>query len=334
MADKATPPAHPTEIPGSTVFLFDGQGHARKLTLDELVTADTSPPGAFTWVHLNRMNAKSLSWLKDCGIDLHVYEALTAEETRPRCTLHGDGVILNLRGINVNPGSEPEDMISIRLWIEDCDVVSLGRRPLSAVKDLVAAIEADRAPTSPGDLVSRLAMRLADRMDPTVSELNEQIDDIEEQVIDDIDDVSRPLLADIRRTAIVLRRYMFPQRDALSTLEIEDIDWLSARDRSRIREAAERMMRLGEELDAIRDRAQIVHDQVTDNRAERMNRQMLVLSIVAALFLPLGLLTGLLGINVGGIPGTNDPWAFAIVCGILVGVGGAQVWFFRKIGLF
>ena len=55
--------------------------------------------------------------------------------------------------------------------------------------------------------------------------------------------------------------------------------------------------------------------------AERMNRNMYVLTIVAAIFLPLGLLTGLLGINVGGIPGSDNPLAFLIVCALIVGVG-------------
>jgi zinc transporter len=140
-------------------------------------------------------------------------------------------------------------------------------------------------------------------------------------------------LADIRRVSIVLRRYMFPQRDALSTLEIEDLPWITGHDRSRLREATERMTRLGEELDAIRDRAQVVHDMLMDMRAEVMNRQMLLLSVVAAIFLPLGLITGLLGINVGGIPGTEYPWAFWVVCFLLVLIGSAQLWLFRRLGL-
>ena len=77
-------------------------------------------------------------------------------------------------------------------------------------------------------------------------------------------------------------------------------------------------MRMAEELDAIRDRAQIVHDQIMDKRAEVMNKQMLLLSIVAAIFLPLGLVTGFLGINVGGIPGADNQWGFWIVCGLLI----------------
>lgn len=94
------------------------------------------------------------------------------------------------------------------------------------------------------------------------------------------------------------------------------------------------MQRFGEELDAIRDRAQIVHDQIMDNRAEAMNQRMLLLSIVSAIFLPLGLLTGLLGINVGGMPGVDDPRAFWAVCLALVVLGAGLVWMFRKLGLF
>jgi zinc transporter len=190
-----------------------------------------------------------------------------------------------------------------------------------------------QGPTRPGDLIARLALRLADRTEPVVATLNERVDDLEEAVLEQALSISRRELADIRRIAIVLRRYMIPQRDALTTFEIEDLAWLDQTDRSRLRESAERVTRLGEELDAIRDRAQVVHDQIMDNRAEIMNRQMLVLSVVAAIFLPLGLITGLLGVNVGGIPGAGNPWAFWILCGLLAAVCGFQLWLFRRMGL-
>jgi zinc transporter len=91
---------------------------------------------------------------------------------------------------------------------------------------------------------------------------------------------------------------------------------------------------MAEELEAIRDRAQIVQDQIMDRRAETMNSQMLLLSIVAAIFLPLGLLTGLLGVNVGGIPLANSSWGFAIVCAILIVVSIGQIWLFKRLGMF
>lgn len=320
---------------GITTFVFDGNG-------GRLAAAPTEEPGgtspdktqAFTWIYLNRTAPEAIAWLNGAGLDGYVIDALTAEETRPRLSVHGDCALLNLRGVNLNPGAEPEDMISIRIWIEPGRVISTVLRRLMAVDDLREAIDRQQAPVSPGDLIAKLALRLADRAEPTIAKLNEDIDALEEQVPEKLVPASRTMLADVRRSAIVLRRYMFPQRDALSSLEIEDFTWLKDHQRHRLREATERIIRLGEELDAIRDRAQIVHDQIMDMRSETMNRQMLVLSIVAALFLPLGLLTGLLGINVGGIPGTNDPWAFSIVCAVLVVIGAGQVWLFRRMGLF
>ncbi|WP_112322314.1 zinc transporter ZntB [Oceanibium sediminis] len=310
--------------------LLDGSGGATAAPPDLPVPAGP----AVHWLHLPRNQPDTLHLLTNCGVDSYVIDALLADETRPRCTVHDRGVLLNLRGVNLSPGAEPEDMISVRFWIEAHRVIGVWRRPLQAVEDVIAGIGRGSAPRTPGDLISRIALRLADRAEPSVTTLNESIDALEEELLTPGADVSAQSLSATRRSAIILRRYMLPQRDALSTLEIEDLDWLGERDRAHLREAAERITRLGEDLETIRDRAQVIHEQVMEHRSERMNRQMLVLSVVAAVFLPLGLLTGLLGINVGGIPLADKPYGFVTVCGVLLAVAAGLVWFFRRIGMF
>ncbi len=332
MTTDATDPPSLPDLSDVSVFLFDGRGGAVRRTPDDLVQADVVE-GGFAWWHLHLGRPDADAWLETSSLDRFVIEALTAPETRPRCTVHGEGVVLNLRGVNLNPGAEPEDMVSTRLWIEKSRIVGVWLRPLLAVLDLMGAIQRGQAPSSPGELIAKLALRLADRAEPTIAAFNEQVDELEEAILDEAVEISRRKLADVRRVSIVLRRYMFPQRDALATLEVEDLPWLTDRDRSRLREAAERVTRLAEDLDAIRDRAQVVHDQLMERRAEVMNRQMLVLSIAAAIFLPLGLLTGLLGVNVAGIPGTENSWSFWIVCWLLLVMAGGLIWFFKRIGL-
>lgn len=312
-------------------FHLDGKGAGERF--DPAKPAPGRARTGFTWVHARLDEGEGEAWLNEAGLDPQVLAALTADETRPRCSVHGDGVLLNLRGVNLNPGAEPEDMISIRMWVEKDRIISVWLRPLFAVQDLFEAISRQQAPASPGELVARLSLKLADRAEPTVAALNERIDDLEDMALEEDQPVSRRDLSDIRLTAIMLRRYIFPQRDALTTFEIEDMDWLTDHERSKVREAADRVTRLAEELDAIRDRAQIVHEQIMDQRAETMNRQMLLLSIVAAIFLPLGLVTGLLGINVGGIPGVDSPYGFWVVTALLVVIGLFQVWLFRKLML-
>lgn len=321
-----------TDTPDIAAFILDGRGGARAASLEDVERFEPAEDEfRFAWVHLRRDHPGNLDWLHACGLPQVVIDALVADETRPRCTVHDDGVVINLRGVNLNPGAEPEDMISVRFWVERQRVIGIWLRPLMAVGDLIDTIGRHQAPVSPGDMIAKVALRLADRAEPVVAGLNERLDALEEQVLDEGMDLSRAELADVRRSAIVLRRFMVPQRDALTTLEIEDVDWLTDRDRGRIREAAERVTRLGEDLDSIRDRAQVVQDQIADRRSEDMNRNMLLLSVVAAIFLPLGLLTGLLGINVGGIPGASWRWSFLIVCALLVGIAGLQVYLFKRL---
>ncbi|WP_322866529.1 zinc transporter ZntB [Aquicoccus sp. G2-2] len=310
---------------------FDGSGHAAEVAMPDGVPV--LPDHGFLWVQLLGEPEAVDGWLVRAGLDPLSVAALTVEEARPRCTVHEGNILMNLRGVNLSPGAEPEDMVSIRFYLSDRLVVSLQRRRLYAVQDTQGEAITGSAADSPGELVARIALRLADRAEPVVMALNERIDDLEDAVLDETDTPARADLANIRRMAIMLRRFMAPQRDALSTLDIEEAGWLHRSSRGRLREATERMTRLSEELDSIRDRAQVVRDQIVDMRAEAMNRQMLVLSVVAALFLPLGLITGLLGINVGGIPGEEVGWAFWAVCGLLLVAAAGQLWLFRRMGM-
>lgn len=324
----------PPPLPDAIAFVLNGHGGARALDVAETAAAENMDTGGFTWLHLRRDYVQTQELLKTAGLDDFVIEAMIAEETRPRCTVHENGVLLNLRGVNIHPGFDPEDMVSVRLWITGTRVVGVSVRPMLALLDMISSIERGQAPVSPGEFVAKLALRLADRAEPAVADLNEQIDDLEAMVLEPDADISRARLAGIRRESILLRRYLFPQRDALTTLQIEDLDWLRERDRAHLREASDRVSRLGEELDAIRDRAQVVHDEILDERAERMNQRMLMLSVVAVIFLPLSLLTGLLGINVAGIPGAQNPWAFTIVCVVLLVLGGFGYWALKRMGTF
>lgn len=314
----------------SCAFYFDGIGPAAAIQISE---SQTIPKTGYNWVHLVQSDSQTDAWMGTTTLPAVIRSAITAAETRPRCTPHGDGAVIILRGVNLNEGARAEDMISIRLWVTNNSIISYSQRPLKAIEDMMISATGPNPAKSTGEFLARLTRRLADRAEPTVAELNEELDAVEEAILTDGTLPDRTALGEIRRSAITLRRYMLPQRDALTTLLIEDFSWLSPTNLTYLREATDRITLLAEDLDAIRDRAQVVHDQILDKRAEVMNRQLFILSAVAAIFLPLGLLTGLLGINVGGIPGVENPNAFWIVCTGLVAITGLLIWLFRKWGL-
>ncbi|MCR9130039.1 MAG: zinc transporter ZntB [Alphaproteobacteria bacterium] len=294
------------------------------------IDAASAPDVAYRWVHFDLAEPGVTDWIA-AQTDALVADALTRQDTRPRAAMEEDGLILILRGVNLNPDADPEDMVSLRLWVSERLVISTRIRKLMAVTSLAETMAAGRGPGSPGALVAALAAGLTQRMAPVMTGLADQAADLEERSVDRHAGL-RGELAGLRRTVIALRRYVAPQREALARLYQEAHPLFDADARSSLRETADQITRLVEELDAVRDRSAILNDQLADARAEEMNRAMLLLSVVAAIFLPLGFVTGLLGINVGGLPGASWPFAFTVVCLICAALAGGLALMFRRKG--
>jgi zinc transporter len=257
-----------------------------------------------------------------------------AEETRPRIVEFDEGALMILRGVNLNENAKPEDMISIRLWVDQHRIISVQRRPLKATKDIQSTLQEGKGPKNAGDFICALASRLFERMEPIFSDLDERLDDAEERVVDNPDISERQQITVIRKQAIMFRRYIAPQRDVIAHLRTSEQPWLDQIHKRRLQESFDRVVRYVEDLDAMRERSQIVKDELASVLADRLNKNMYVLSVVAAIFLPLGFLTGLLGINIPGIPGTDNPQAFWIFLLMLIGVVIAQIVIFKKLKWF
>ena len=312
-----------------SAHLLDGRGGGRGLSWEEV--AAWTPDDGVLWVHLDRSDPHTRKWLEgDCGLPKWVADALLAEETRPRVTEVGEAFLLILRGVNLNPGSDPEDMVSIRLWIERDRVISTRRRKVMAIADLRDALNGGKGAKNSGDLLVGLSARLVDRMSPVVDGLDDAVDELEEEVIARESHAIRSKLARLRRETIAMRRYIGPQRDVMSRLQSSQVSWLDQSHRVQLREIYDRVTRYVEDLDAARERAAVTQDELAGRLAEQMNRTMYTLSVVATIFLPLGLITGLLGINVGGIPGTDYPLAFGLVTAGLVTLAVVEVFYFRR----
>ncbi|CAN5412040.1 zinc transporter ZntB [soil metagenome] len=309
----------------SRVFVHDG-----KTTREQGLVAYCALPVApfFTWVHIDgraedaREIARQMADMPDAAIN-----ALVAQETRPRCTFMGPGALINLRGPGQAAEGDGDPLVSIRLWAEKARVISVSYRKLDAIEPITERMLAGTI-HDPGDLIAYLAQEITDVLDPEVAELGDTLDDIESAISEDGHAESRRRVSRIRATAISYRRFIAPQRQAIERLATADAPWLEDEDRLHLQEAADRCARMAEELEAVRERSALAHEGLTDLRAERMNLQALIISIVALVFLPLTFLTGLLGMNVEGIPFAHAPWAFWGVVGICLLLAAAiSGWF-------
>jgi zinc transporter len=313
---------------------FDGKGGAVPLEGDAVAKTVQSPKLA--WAHFDANHAKARHWLRHeiDYLDPLIVDGLLVEETRPRFLQVGEGVLLILRGVNLNENAQAEDMISIRRWADAHRIISVQKRQLRAVDDIKEAFAQNKGPVDTSDFLCTLIERLFDRMGPILTSLNEQADDIEEQILEDANHDLRQAIVDTRRKAIIFRRYMAPQRDAIGQLRMADLNWLSELNRRHLQESYNVITRYVEDLEAVRERAQIVKDELATLLADRLNKNLYVLSVVAAIFLPLGFLTGLFGINIGGMPGVDDSAAFWIFSGALAVIVALEVAIFKYLKWF
>jgi zinc transporter len=238
--------------------------------------------------------------------------------------------LLALRGVNLNPGSDAEDMVSIRVWLDRDRIISTRKRKLLSASDIARSLEAGKGPCTAGEFIVDLADQLTSRVEGIIGGIEDRVDQMEEDVVAGGSQALRSELSDTRREAIMLRRYLAPQREAIVKLSSEKFTWLDEDDRARLREVADKLIRYIEDLDSVRDRASVTQEELVGKLSEQLNTRMYVLSIVAAIFLPLGFLTGLLGVNVGGIPGAENNYGFMVFSLILIVVLVLQIWVFKR----
>lgn len=310
-------------------FLLDRKGGGVRVGWEALAT--WRPEQGLLWAHFDISEPGPDLWIEErSGLEPPIAAALLAEDTRPRSAPSRNGLLVILRGVNLNPGAEPDDMVSIRVWLEHDRIFSARRRRLQTSGEIKASIEAGEGPASPGEFLCALVERLADRIGESVDELDEQIDAVEEELTDMKVLAFRSKLSGLRRQSAHLRRFLAPQRDALDRLVRQPDRVLTEQDNLAIREQADRLQRFLEDLDLIRERGMVMQEELLGNIAYEQNQRIFLLSVVAAIFLPLTFLTGLMGMNVGGVPGAQTTLGFLGASALLIGLGVALAFYFRR----
>ncbi|OMH26271.1 zinc transporter ZntB [Motiliproteus sp. MSK22-1] len=309
-------------------YIFDGKGGGRSIEWGD-ISGWCSEQGIL-WLHFEYVNERVQNWIQNESLlEPLVVDALLMEESRPRVTQLKDSLLVALRGVNLSPGSNPEDMVGIRIWSDGQRIISTRKRRLLSAGDIALQLDRGEGPCSAGEFLVMLTDGLIVRMKKTIEETEDQVAAIEDMVLSNESYALRSRISSLRREVISLRRYLAPQREAMMQLLSFKISWMNTNDWQNLREVADHLTRYVEELDSVRDRAAVSQEELANRLAEQMNNRMYVLSLVAAVFLPLGFLTGLLGINVGGIPGAENPLSFWIFVFILVFVVVLQYWLFK-----
>ena len=317
-------------IPTSFEFamLLDGNGSAQLLTGDD--ASQWSDDDGILWVDCDQSKKEAQAWLlADASLDSKISDLLLAGETRPRSMPSEAGLAVILRGINMNPGALPDDMVAIRIWLEKRRIITSHRRYLSSVTDLREDLEAGEGPKTVGEFLVSLTGCLSVRIGAAVENIEQLVESVEADVVGgDIGEL-RSSLSTVRRQAAAIRRYLSPQRDALERLVRAHGELLSEAEVYYLREESDVLTRQLEDLDLAREQALVAQEELMNRFAQEQNSRMYLLSVVAAIFLPLTFVTGLFGMNVAGLPGTENPGSFAYAVVLMTALGIALLFFFK-----
>ncbi|KAJ9433010.1 MULTISPECIES: zinc transporter ZntB [Enterobacterales] len=283
------------------------------------------------WLHLNYTQRQSAEWLQNTPlIPDSVRDALAGDSMRPRVTRLGDGFMIVLRSVNHNADSRPDQLVAMRVFINDKLIVSTRRRKVYAIDAVLTDLQNGNGPVDGGSWLVDVCDALTDHASEFIEEMHDKIIELEDALMNQ-EVPARGDLALLRKQLIVMRRYMAPQRDVYARLAIEKMAWMNDDDRRRMQEVADRLGRGLDDLNAGVARTSILADEVASILAESMNRRTYTMSLMAMIFLPATFLTGLFGVNLGGIPGGNWALGFTAFCVLLLAmVGGVAIWLKRR----
>ena len=271
------------------------------------------------WVHLLSDHSDSESTLIDLGLSSSVQEGLLAQDTRPKSIPLEGGTLVYLRALNLNANSEPEDMVSVRLWVTEKLIVTTTRlgRDLRSIEETFEEAKKPERIKDAGDFLCLLIDSITDKICAQIERCEDKLDSLENEMDLENDSIDRAEIIHLRRQSAQVKRFVMPQREALNSL-LFTFNGFSKLQAFRLREEADRVTRYLETVDVIRERTLLIQDELRHKIVEKQSQRMYVLSLVTAVFLPLSFLTGLFGMNVAGLPGTENIHSFNILVGLML----------------
>ncbi len=312
-------------------FRFDDNGRGSAIAYSDL--ASIPPKGGFIWVHLNIADNRSRRWLEQLAyLPDEAKETILDPGDHDRIDVAGTviaGVFIDLR---LDFEVETEETAQLRFILADRLLITARRQALRSIEATRIAVDAGRTADSALDLFETIVDRESDLLHAAAADLAQEVDRLEDRVlIEDIGETPKRLGA-ARRRAVGLHRQVARLLALFRRVELAPNHRLPVEFREGAGRIAQRLESIHQEIGSALDRSRLLQDEVTAKFASATNRQLYVLSMLTAVFLPATLVTGLFGMNVKGIPFVDAEGGFWLAA-MLAGAAALAVYAaLRQIG--
>ena len=315
-------------------YIVDARGDMRPVDWTEMDAA-LGEDGGLVWLHFNQADVRTRHWIETCSrIPSGAKTLLLGTDSHMRIEATGSGLAGVVGDLHHGFVEQSDEFDVLRLYLDSHCLISTRRKPLLAIDKLRQALGEGLKVDRPIGLLTQFLHHVTDTLGDLILGLAGDVDDMEDRILDDQPGQCGPQLGRTRRIAARLRRHMVPQQHALLGLLTRLPPWVEEREATALRSAIERLTVLGHDLDLVQERARLLQEQASARLAEATNRNLYALSIVTTMFLPMTLVTGVFGMNLGGMPGVQDGWGFWIGLAVMGGAGLVTVLAFWRAKLF
>jgi zinc transporter len=308
-------------------YLFDEAGSALALSsakeaLPHLSEAQ-SGHGGFVWLHFNLTHANTLRWLRDnAALSHEFFEALEGGSRSARIERDHGGLFSVINDITYDFSFDAEDVGTLWMSVTEHWVISVRKKPLKSVDRLRTAVNRGARMATPVQLLDHLLEDQADELQVILRRASERLDDVEDLVLTGRPHRFGAELSDLRRLMVRLQRLLTPEPSALSRILGRAPAWMTSEDLQHLTRAHEEFNLVLRDIAAMQDRIKLIQDETATRVAEENNRSLFTLTMVTVMVLPINLISGLFGMNVGGIPFANHDAGFWIMLTLVATLTG------------
>jgi zinc transporter len=290
------------------------------------------PIEGYNWINLNGADSRALVWLKTyTQLDDIWVEAMTQEEIKPRFTRINDHeFFLDLRSINDFISYNAEEILSLRIYVNRCQIITTGLAPIYVLEKMSQDFAGNNIPVNIKDFLIKLITYVNDAIEKTLLDAQEEMDQLEEKVLIAHNKDFREHVINLRLQMIAYKRYVSANIEALN--KFLALNPLFSKDDECYQNFAEmiyQMVHFTEEISSIKERAQVIHEELNNNLTERLTTITNKLTVLSSVILPVSCITSLFGVNLSGIPGAGNSNAFWLFSMVLIVVMLVQIILFR-----
>jgi zinc transporter len=272
----------------------------------------------FVWLHVNLSNAATNKWLRQ-NFDLsEMFFEVLAEGTRSsRIEFADNDLIAVVNDVLFDFSFDASQISTLWMSVDRRTLVSARIKPLRSIDRLRAAVKNGEIFRTTVELLVHLLRDQADVLMQIVRKSIAQVDEIEDKLLAGRLDTRRSQLGQLRRVLVRLQRLLAPEPAALFRLLNHPPMWMAEEDVQELRQSTEEFSGAINDISSLQERIKLLQEEIAAQVNEQNNRSLFVLTIVTVLALPINILAGLFGMNVGGVPLAQDPSGFWIVVAIV-----------------